>query len=128
MPERHDGGYRLLFSHPRMVEDLLRGFLRLEGAAPDLLERRSEVYISDRLVRREQDLVWRLRGSHGEHPRYLLLEFQSEPDPQMALRISVYQGLLRQDLARSREVPPSMEPSIMAVVVYNGRERCTERS
>jgi hypothetical protein len=26
---------------------------------------------------------------------YLLLEFQSEPDPRMALRISVYDGLLR---------------------------------
>lgn len=128
MPERHDGGYRLLFSHPRMVEDLLRGFLRLEGAAPDLFERRSEVYVSDRLERREQDLVWRLRRPRGEPSQYLLLEFQSEPDPQMALRISVYQGLLRQNLARSREVPPSADPSIVAVVVYNGREPWTERS
>jgi hypothetical protein len=128
MPERHDGGYRLLFSHPRMVEDLLRGFLYPEGSAPDLLEKRSEVYVSDRLERREQDLVWRLRGPRGEPPRYLLLEFQSEPDPQMALRISVYEGLLRQDLARSREVAPSVDPFIMAVVVYNGGERWTERS
>jgi len=24
---QHDGGYKLLFSHPEMVEDLLRGFL-----------------------------------------------------------------------------------------------------
>ena len=128
MPERHDGGYRLLFSHPRMVEDLLRGFLHLEGSAPGLLERRSEVYVSDRLERREQDLVWRLRGPKGGPVVYLLLEFQSEPDPQMAVRISVYEGLLRQDLARSREVPPSADPSIVAVVVYNGGERWTERS
>ena len=128
MAERHDGGYRLLFSHPRMVEDLLRGFLHLEGSAPALLERRSEVYVSDRLEKREQDLVWRLRGPRGEPPQYLLLEFQSEPDPQMALRFSVYEGLLRQALARSREVSPSEDPSIVAVVVYNGRERWTERS
>lgn len=126
MPERHDGGYRLLFSHPRMVEDLLRGFLGHEALG--LLERRSEVYVSDRLVRREQDLVWRLRRPHGEPILYLLLEFQSEVDPQMALRISVYEGLLRQDLARSREIPQSVNPpSIVAVVVYNGRERWTER-
>ena len=68
MPERHDGSYRLLFSHPRMVEDLLRGFLgvgTVEDLVPGSLERRSEVYVSDRLVRREQDLVWRLRGPQG---------------------------------------------------------------
>src|SRR5215510_12324598 len=130
MPERHDGGYRLLFSHPRMVEDLLRGFLPLEiSERIGSLERRSEIYVSDRLEKREQDLVWRLRGPHGEPVLYLLLEFQSEPDPQMALRISVYEGLLRQDLARSREVPPSAAPPpIAAVVVYNGKERWTERA
>src|SRR5215203_3016598 len=101
MPERHDGSYRLLFSHPRMVQDLLRGFLRVE-VGEDLvsssLERRSEVRISDRLVRREQDLVWMLRGPRGKPRLYLLLEFQSEADPQMSLRISIYEGLLRQDL------------------------------
>ena len=65
MPEKHDGSYRLLFSHPRMVEDLLRGFLPL-ARPPGTLERRSEVYLSDQLERREPDLVWRLRGPQGE--------------------------------------------------------------
>jgi hypothetical protein len=131
MPERHDGSYRLLFSHPRMVEDLLRGFLRVETGEdliPGSLERRSEVYVSDRLVRREQDLVWRLRGPQGEPRLYLLIEFQSRVDPQMSLRISVYDSLLRQDLARSREVPVQADVSVMAVVLYNGRRRWTERS
>jgi hypothetical protein len=131
MPERHDGSYRLLFSHPRMVEDLLRGFLRVE-AGEDLvsgsLERRSEVRISDRLVRREQDLVWMLRGPRGKPRLYLLLEFQSEADPQMSLRISIYEGLLRQDLTRSREVRGSEVPPVLAVVIYNGERRWTERS
>jgi len=122
MPEKHDGSYRLLFSHPRMVENLLRGFLpEISHLSP--LERRSEVYLSDRLDRREQDLVWRLRGPGGEST-YLLLEFQSRPDPQMSLRISVYTGLLLQDLIRSREIsswaPP---PLIQAVVLYNGKAR-----
>ncbi len=122
MPEKHDGSYRLLFSHPRMVEDLLRGFLpEISHLSP--LERRSEIYLSDHLDRREQDLVWRLRGSGGESV-YLLLEFQSRPDPQMALRISVYTGLLLQDLIRSRELSSSAPPPpIQAVVLYNGKVR-----
>lgn len=129
MPERHDGGYRLLFSHPRMVEDLLHGFLASEvrqGAAG--LERRSEIQVSDRLDRREQDLVWRLRRSRGEPPLYLLLEFQSEPDPQMPVRISVYRGLLHQNLVRSRELSRAAEPPpILAVVLYNGVRRWNGR-
>jgi Putative transposase, YhgA-like/Domain of unknown function (DUF4351) len=130
MPERHDGGYRLLFSHPRMVEDLLRGFLHPEGSGRiGTLERRSEVYVSDRLEKREQDLVWRLRGPNGEPVLYLLLEFQSEPDPQMAVRISVYRGLLHQDLVRSREIPRTADPPpIFPVVLYNGPEQWLEES
>jgi putative YhgA-like transposase len=129
MVERHDGGYRLLFSQPRMVEDLLRGFLQPEvSEAVGSMERRSEVYLSDRLEKREQDLVWRLRGARGEPLLYLLLEFQSEPDPQMAIRMSVYRGLLHQDLIRTREIPRSADPpSILAVVLYNGPERWIER-
>ncbi len=130
MVQRHDGGYRLLFSHPRMVEDLLRGFLQSDLPEPvGSMERRSEIYISDRLERREQDLVWRLRGTGGEPLLYLLLEFQSEPDPQMAVRMAVYRGLLHQDLIRIGEIPRSAgPPSILSVVLYNGPERWSERA
>jgi hypothetical protein len=76
MPQKHDRSYRLLFSHPRMVEDLLSGFLGV-ARPPGILERRNEIYISDRLEKREQDLVWRLRGPLGAPVLYLLLEFQS---------------------------------------------------
>lgn len=108
-----------------MVEDLLLGCLpEATGAGP--LEKRNGVYLSDRLERREQDLVWRLRGPDG--PVYLLLEFQSEPDPQMALRSSVYSGLFLQDLIRSGEIPRSAElPSVLCVVLYNGPGKWIER-
>ena len=46
----------------------------------------------------------------------------------MSLRISVYDSLLRQDLARSREVRGSRIPPILAVVIYNGERRWTKRS
>src|SRR3954465_11994750 len=119
MPENHDGSSPLFFSPPRVGEDLLRGFLpEISHLRP--LERRSEVYLSDHLDRREQDLVFRLRGPGGEGA-YLRLEFQSGADPQMSLRISVYTGLLLQDLIRSREISSSaLPPLIQAVVLYNG--------
>ncbi len=103
----------------------MRGYLP-EVAGAGSLEKRNGVYLSDRLERREQDLVWRLRGPDG--PVYLLLEFQSEPDPRMALRSSVYSGLFLQDLIRSGEIPRSAElPSVLCLVLYNGPGRWTER-
>ena len=126
MPERHDGSYRLLFSYPRMVEDLLRGFLPVEVPEGSSLERRAEIQVSDRLHRREQDLVWCLRGPGREPILNLMLEFQSEVDPDMDLRISIYKGLLSQDLRRSqktRDLPP-----VEAAVLYNGRPRWNQRA
>jgi hypothetical protein len=132
MPERHDSGYRLLFSHPRMVEDLLRDFVRPMGMPEDFepawLERGSEVRISPRLDRREQDMVWRVGRRRGETDFYLLLEFQSEVDPQMEIRVSVYRGLLHQELVRSREISRwEGAPLFVPVVLYNGAERWVRR-
>ena len=60
----HDASYKLLFSHTRMVEDLLHGFVH-EAWVRDLdcttLERVSDSYISDDLRSRRDDLVWRVR-------------------------------------------------------------------
>jgi hypothetical protein len=114
-----------------MVRDLLRGFVLavwFEGVDLHSLEKRSEVRVSDRLERREQDLVWRLRRQ-GEHPwLYLLLEFQSEPDPHMDLRMRVYRDLLAQDLIRSGELPRHAElPPIVSLMLYNGNPGWAER-
>ena len=60
----HDASYKLLFSHARMVEDLLRGFVH-EAWVRDVdfttLERVSDSQISDDLRSRRDDLVWRVR-------------------------------------------------------------------
>ena len=48
----HDEGYKLLFSHPRMVEDLLLGFVQEEWVERldfSTLERVSGNYVSDDL-------------------------------------------------------------------------------
>ncbi len=60
----HDHGYKLLFSHPRMVEQLLRGFVReswVEELDYSTLEKVSGSYVSDDLREREDDVVWWVR-------------------------------------------------------------------
>ena len=49
-------------------------------------------------------MVWRVRLQGRWLWVYLVLEFQSEPDSWMALRLLVYVGLLAQDLVRRGEL------------------------
>lgn len=55
---------------------------------------------------------------------YLLLEFQSTPDPWMPLRIQVYVGLLYQHLLRERSLSSRGKlPPVFPLVLYNGDTR-----
>lgn len=124
MNERHDSGYRLLFSHPRMVRDLLRGFIpipKTENLAGLFLERRSGSHTSQSYERREQDMVWCLRRA-GSPDLYLLLEFQSQADSRMDVRTATYRGLFCEGLIRAGEWPRGADlPLVLPAVVYNGR-------
>jgi hypothetical protein len=127
MPE-HDSGYKLLFSHPRMVEELLRGFVR-ESWIEDLdfatLEQVNESFTSDDLQQRYGDMVWRLRWrseDKGWFYVYLLLEFQSTPDAFMAVRLLGYVALLLAGLVRSGAATPAQGlPAVLPLVLYNGQ-------
>jgi predicted transposase YdaD len=124
----HDSGYKLLFSHPKMVEELLSGFIR-EGWVEDLdfgtLERVGDSYVSDDLRERHSDMVWRLRwrgGKEGWFYVYLLLEFQSTPDMFMALRLLGYVALLLSGLVRAGKVTAAEGlPAVLPLVLYNGK-------
>lgn len=131
----HDAAYKLLFSHRRMVEDLLRGFLpngTAMGFDFDTLEPLPASHVGRGLERREGDMIWRLRAraAPGEGWVFVLvlLEFQSWVDWRMALRVLTYtglawEGLVRRDKTR-RSGPSPMEtpplPPVAPFVIYNG--------
>ena len=126
----HDENYKRLFASKLMVEHLLRACLPddlLAAADFSELGELSTEYVSDELRKRHGDTVWRLRL--GEHWVYLLilLEFQSEDDRWMALRILTYSGLLYQELVRNEapEVADGRLPPLLPVVLYNGTEPWT---
>ena len=126
----HDAAYKGLFSRPRMVEDLLRGFVAPEWSGEldfSTLEKLPAEYVSDDLRRRHGNAVWRVRFRDRKW-LYLLvmLEFQSTTDPYMAVRILVYTGLLYQDLIRRGAFGDDGRlPPALPVVLYNGRPRWT---
>ena len=125
----HDHGYKLMFSHPAMVEDLLRGFVPGEWVDEldfSTLEKVNASFVSDHLRAREDDLVWRVRWGARWVYVYLLLEFQSRVDAFMAVRMLGYVALLYQDLVRSGELTGEGRlPPVLPVVLYNGAQRWT---
>jgi Putative transposase, YhgA-like len=120
-----DSGYKLLFSHPEVVEDLIRGFVH-EDWVQDLdfstLEEVPGGYVAPNLSIRESDSVWKLRWKDDRILYvYLLMEFQSTVDSSMALRMMVYLGLFYQDLLKRGETTPSGKlPPVLPLVLYNG--------
>lgn len=122
----HAESYLLLFSHPYLVESLLREFVPgswVRDADFTSLEKVGASYATDDLRSRHDDLVWRIRGR--EETRwiyiYLLLEFQRKDEYFMAVRITGYLGLLYQDLIRRQRLERGDElPRVLPIVLYNG--------
>ena len=126
----HDAAYKLLFSRPRMVRDLLDGFaarswsgtLDFESLAP-----LPASFVGRELQQRHGDLIWRVRfRDEGWLYLVLLLEFQATVEPAKAVRILEYTALLyrrlvAQDVLREH----GALPPVLRVVLYNGRRRWT---
>jgi hypothetical protein len=119
--------YHQLFSHPRLVEDLVREFVP-EALAAGLgfsgLQRvNPKFHIGRRSARRrESDVIWRLPCHEGSDIYlYLLIEFQSKSDWWMAVRTQIYQGLLWQQIIAEKKLKPGARlPPLLLVVLYNG--------
>ncbi|MDP2367432.1 Rpn family recombination-promoting nuclease/putative transposase [Rhodoferax sp.] len=123
----HDNSYKLLFSHPEMVRDLLEGFVHEPWVAEldfSTLEIVSGSYVAEDLRDRQDDVVWRLRFKDDWLYLYILLEFQSTVDAHMAVRMLTYLGLLYQDLIKQKQFTPRGKlPPILPIVLYNGKPR-----
>ena len=121
----YDAAYKLLFSFPEMVRDLLAGFVSEEWVAElDLstLERWPASQVGDTLHQRHQDRVWRVRYRHRWLYVLVLLEFQSTVDRTMAVRVLAYTALLYQDLLRTS---PEPLPPVLPIVLHHGPGRWT---
>ena len=120
----HDEHYKQLFAFPRMVEDLLRGFVAgdwIDEFDFTTLQKLSAEYVSDERRSRHGDTVWRVRHRSAWLHVLVLLEFQSTDDPDMALRILEYTALLYRELARNNALGPDRRrPPVLPVVLYNG--------
>ncbi len=129
MNQEDDAGYKLLFSAPELVRDLIMGFIPdewLHGLNYNTLEKIPGSYVTDDFRHRADDVIWRVKVNDEFVYFYILIEFQSSVDAFMAVRMMVYVGLLYQDLIRRGEVLDKRRlPPVLPIVLYNGDQKWT---
>ncbi len=125
MDGRFDTSYPLLFSHPRMVADLLGGFSPEEWIGwldLETLERRD----GEGPPARDGIVIWRCRWQGGSDWVYLLLKAQEEDDPYIALHLELCRNLFYRALLRRQRRQPGQSrrglrlPAVVPVVLYAG--------
>ena len=124
----HDLSYRLFFSHRLMIRDLLReivgeSWVECIDLDSGVVVNRS--FVSAEHKNRESDLIWKFRRRDGGEPVfvYLLMEFQSRPDPSMPVRLMAYVSLFYQELMKDQPAAGWKNlPLVIPMVVYNGTE------
>jgi len=126
LPE-HDKGYKKIFSHPQVIQDLLQGFVSEPWVAEldfSTLETVKDSFVSDDWRERHDDIIWRIRWGPKWLYIYLLIEFQSTIDHFMAVRIMGYIALLYQYLIETQNLKASDKlPPVLPLVIYNGSQR-----
>ena len=121
-----DPVYKRLYAFPEMVADLLRSLFPRDALGADYrsLHKLPTEYVADDFRQRRGDAVWRLRAASardGWLHVLVMLEFQSQDDPGMALRVLEYTAMLYRELLR--EGPRgtgALLPPVLPVVLYNG--------
>jgi predicted transposase YdaD len=62
----HDSSYKLLFTHPEMVESLIRDFVPeewVQGVDFSSLKKTNQSYAADDLRDRHDDIIWKAKES-----------------------------------------------------------------
>lgn len=117
----------MLFSHARMVEELLRDFVKEEWVGKidfSTLKKYNNSFVSDDLKERFDDVIWSVNWGRKQLYIYIMIEFQSEIDSFMCVRIMSYLSLLYQDLIKSKAIKAGQKlPPVLPVVLYNGLRR-----
>jgi predicted transposase/invertase (TIGR01784 family) len=121
----HDDSYKAIFTHPEIIQQLLQDFVKQDWVKEldfSTLEKTNDHYVSEDLRERFDDMVWKVRWQQQDLYVYLLIEFQSEPEYFMPVRMMTYIGLLYQDLIKSQHLKTHDKlPPVMPIVLHRGQ-------
>ena len=119
-----DEAYKNLFAQKIIIQNFLEGFVKqgwVKNVDFSTLKSIPTEHISDKLDKRTNDYVWSVKINNSEVFILIMLEFQSEPDRLMPLRINNYKYLMYQHLIKNEYIDEKdLLPPVLPVVIYNG--------
>lgn len=123
--QENDRRYQALFRNVELIQDLLIYCVKapwVEQVDMDSITLHNTKSVTGQMARRDADIIYKLPFKDGTLSYLaLFLEFQSQPDPFMALRISTYKHLFWEDLVAMGNLSPNRKlPPVFGLVLYNG--------
>ena len=135
MAKHYDTAYKEVFSYPEFVQQLIEGFIPVEIAEImdfSTLSIHSGNYITPLFEEKLEDVVWSVEVTWDGIKRpifiYILLEFQSQPDAKMPIRLLHYVACFYDHLLKNKKTTLKKGlPPILPIVLYNGSKRWTAK-
>ncbi|HRX16095.1 MAG TPA: Rpn family recombination-promoting nuclease/putative transposase, partial [Spirochaetota bacterium] len=126
MTKPHDNAYKFLFSNKRIFLQLLKSFVHedfVKGLTENNLELADKTFVSEEMLDRESDLLYKINLNKNETYIYILMEFQSTPDKAIPIRMFQYILLLYDQLLKNSK--KGLLPNVFPLLLYNGSKKWT---
>ena len=123
-----DISHKEFYSHPENVKDLIQGFVALDCVYDfdfTTLERENASFVTKENTERHDDIIWKLRWHDKWVYIYIIIEFQSDVDETLPVRIMSYFSLLYLYLLANKNLEYWQEkklPAVLPIVLYNGKD------
>jgi len=122
----YDSAYKYLFSNKRIFHQFITRFVDEDFSKKirlDDIELVDKSFVSDEFIKRESDIIYRVKTDKRDVYVYVLVEFQSTVDKTIPVRMLLYILQMYDQLYRnSRE---GKLPAIFPVLLYNGDKEWT---
>jgi len=119
----HDSAYKYLFKNKHIFLQLLKSFVHedfVQEIELEHLELYDKSFISDELIDRESDLIYKISYRNKEYFIYILLEFQSTVDKTIPVRMLSYMMLLYESIYKESQA--GRLANIFPILLYNGKD------
>ena len=120
----HDSGYKYLFSNKKIFYQFITHFVDEKFAKKIKLENIRQVdrsFVSDDFLKRESDIIYKIKTDEKDIYLYILMEFQSTVDKTIPVRMLSYiMQFYDQHIRNSQK---AKLPAIFPILLYNGPKK-----
>ena len=119
----HDSAYKYLFKNKHIFLQLLKSFVHedfIHEIELEHLELYDKSFVSQELIDRESDLIYKISYKEKQYFIYILLEFQSTVDKTIPVRLLSYIMLLYESIYKESQA--GRLANIFPILLYNGKE------